>query len=130
MLNAALEAQQQGPTPVRQSAGQPVSGPRGGPWDPDLVHSRPGTWARKLSAGELITLAALCDMIIPADSKSPGASAVGVPAWINEYVSYDGNQNALVRLRGGLMWLNLESNKRFGRPFVRLSAAEKTQDLR
>lgn len=127
MLNAALEAQQQGPTPVRQSAGQPVTGPRGGPWDPDLIHSRPGTWPRKLSAGELVTLTALCDLIIPADSKSPGASAVGVPAWINEYASYEGNQNALVRLRGGLMWLNLESNKRFGRPFVRLTGAEKTQ---
>ncbi len=126
VLNGAIEAQQQGPTPVRQSA-SPRVGPRGGPWDPDLIHSRPGAWPRKLSASELITLAALCDVIIPADSKSPSASAVGVPAWINEYVSFEGNQNALVRLRGGLMWLNLESNKRFGRPFVRLTAAEKTQ---
>jgi len=127
VLDAAILEAQQGTPAQTKPQQQAVSGPRGGPWDPDLIHSRPGTWPRKLSGGELITLAALCDVVIPADSKSPGASAVGVPAWINEYVSYEGNQNALVRLRGGLSWLNLESNKRFGRPFVRLTAAEKAQ---
>jgi hypothetical protein len=52
---------------------------------------------------------------------------VGVPAWINEYVSFENNQNALVRVRGGLGWLNLESNRRFGRPFVRLTQPEREQ---
>ena len=121
---AVVEAQQAGGAkPVSQAPAR--VGPRGGPWDPDLIHPRPGSWPRKLSSGELITLSALCDVIIPADAKSPGASAVGVPAWINEYVSYDGNANALVRLRGGLSWLNLESNARYGRPFVRLTALER-----
>jgi hypothetical protein len=121
---AVLEAQQA--TPAQQPA-RPRVGPRGDAWDPDLIHPRPGTWARKLSSGELITLAALCDTIIPADSRSPSASAVGVPAWINEYVSFENNQNALVRVRGGLVWLNLESNRRFGRPFVRLTQSERAQ---
>ena len=130
VLDAAfLEAQGTPTTRPAVQAPAPPSGPRGGPWDPDLVHPRPGTWPRQLSAGELITLSALCDAIIPADAQSPRASAVGVPAWINEYVSapYEGQQNALVRVRGGLSWLNLESNKRFGRPFVRLSEGERTQ---
>ena len=121
---AVLEAQQA--SPKTQSAVPPVR-PRGDAWDPDLIHPRPGTWARKLSSGELITLSALCDTIIPADRKSPSASAVGVPAWINEYVSFESNGNALVRVRGGLVWLNLESNKRFGRPYVRLTQAEREQ---
>ncbi len=121
---AVLEAQQATPT---QQPARPRVGPRGDAWDPDLIHPRPGTWARKLSSGELITLSALCDTIIPADSRSPSASAVGVPAWINEYVSFENNQNALVRVRGGLVWLNLESNRRFGRPFVRLTQAERAQ---
>ena len=125
VLDAALSAQQ-GAAPVRQAAA-PLVRPRGDAWDPDLIHPRPGTWPRKLSSGELITLAALCDTIIPADAKSPSASAVGVPAWINEFVSYEPNQASLVRVRGGLMWLNLESNRRFGRPFVRLTAAEKAR---
>jgi gluconate 2-dehydrogenase gamma chain len=129
ILDAALPAQQGTPTaqPPSRPTLQPPVRPRGDAWDPDLLHPRPGTWPRKLSAGELITLSVLCDTIMPADHRSPAASAVGVPAWINEYVSYEGNQNALVRVQGGLMWLNLESNTRFGRPFPRLTAAERSQ---
>jgi len=125
ILDATLSEAQQGAPPRQAGAAAPAAGPRGGPWDPDLIHPRPGPWPRKLSSGELITLSALCDTIIPADEKSPSASAVGVPAWINEYVSHDSNQNALVRVRGGLAWLNLESNRRFGRPYVRLTQAER-----
>ncbi len=101
-------------------------GPRGGPWDPDLLH--PGKdWPRKLSVAELATLSVLCDMIIPADARSPSASAVGVPAWINEYVSApsDGQQRDLIRVRGGLVWLDLESRKRFGTAFRQASPSQR-----
>lgn len=122
---AVLEAQgasraQQPAPPVRRGV------PRGDAWDPDLLHPKKD-WPRKLSAAELVTLTALCDTIIPADAKSPAASTVGVSAWINEYVSHDSQQNALVRLRGGLAWLNLESTKRFGKPFRQASQAEREQ---
>ena len=126
----ALQAQ--GPpaqgTPMTSQTQGVRGGPRGAPWDPDLLHPKKD-WPRKLSAGELVTLSALCDTIIPADSKSPAASAVGVPAWINEYVSapYEGQQRDLVRVRGGLAWLNLESMKRFGKPFRQATAGERTQ---
>jgi len=115
----------QPPTPKPQS---PAIGPRGTATDPDLLHPRKD-WPRKLSARELATLAVLCDTIIPADDKSPAASTVGVPAYINEYVSapYDGQMRDLVRVRGGLAWLNTESNERFGKQFIRLSAAERSQ---
>jgi gluconate 2-dehydrogenase gamma chain len=105
-----------------------LSGPRGTASDPDLLRPKKD-WKRKLLASELVTLSALCDVIIPADAKSPSASAVGVPAYINEHVSapYDGNARDLVRIRGGLSWLNLESAKRFSKPFAKLSATEKTQ---
>lgn len=117
----ALAAQQPAAMPVRV-------GPRGTPTDPDLLHPR-ATWPRKLSAHELATLAVLCDTIIPADERSPAASTVGVPAYINEYVSapYDGQMRDLVRVRGGLAWLNTESAGRFGKPFGRLTATERTQ---
>ena len=36
-------------------------------------------WERVLSEAEMKTVTALCDVIIPADDKSPAASAVGVP---------------------------------------------------
>jgi gluconate 2-dehydrogenase gamma chain len=121
---AAAQAPQ-APTP---SPKPPAVGPRGTPTDPDLLHPKKD-WPRKLSARELATLSALCDTIIPADDKSPAASTVGVPAYINEYVSapYDGQMRDLVRVRGGLAWLNTESTERFGKTFVRLSAAERSQ---
>lgn len=120
------EAAQAAATPSQPAS--LLSGPRGTASDPDLLRPR-ANWPRKLSASELATLVALCDMIIPADAKSPSASAVGCPAYINEHVSapYDGNARDLVRVRGGISWLNLESSKRFGKTFARLTAAEKTQ---
>ena len=104
------------------------SGPRGTPTDPDLITPK-SPWPRVLSAGELLTLAALCDMIIPADAHSPSASTVGVPAYIDEYVSapYEWAEIARVRVRGGLVWLDVESDRRFSKTFTALTAAQKGQ---
>ena len=119
------------PAPKPRTAAAPVppkTGPRGTPTDPDLLNPK-STWPRLLSATELVTLAVLCDTIIPADEKSPSASSVGVPAYINEYVSapYDWAERALVRVRGGLTWLDVESGKRFGKRYSALMASERTQ---
>ena len=115
-------------TPMTSQTQGFKGGPRGGPWDPNLLRPKKD-WPRKLNATELATLTALVDVIIPADEKSPAASAVGVPAWINEYVSapYDGQQRDLVRVRGGLAWINQEAVRRFGKSFQRSSPEEKTQ---
>jgi len=103
------------------------TGPRGDAWDPDLINPKKDP-TRKLTAAEMATLAALADVIIPADAKSPSATAVGAHHYINEHVSAAGDSYArdLVRVRGGVSWLNLESQKRFSRSFVRLTAAQKT----
>lgn len=95
----------------------PSSNPRaaGTAWDPDLV-APSVPWERSLAADELASLAALCDVIIPADARSPSASAVGAPDFIDEWVSapYDGNRADQVLVRGGLAWLDRESGRRFG----------------
>lgn len=124
-LPAGTEAQA---VPAGQAPAAPAAHPRGTAWDPDLLHPRKD-WPRKLGATELLTLSALCDTIIPADARSPSASAVGVPAWINEYVSAptEGQLRDLVRIRGGLAWLNLESMKRFGKTFRYASAEQRTR---
>jgi gluconate 2-dehydrogenase gamma chain len=124
------EAQAKTAAAPAAAAAQPVrlsSGPRGTASDPDLQRPKKD-WPRKLNTTELTTLAALCDMIIPADDKSPSASKLGAPAYINEHVSapYDGNARDLVRVRGGISWLNLESDKRFGKVFAKLTHEQKT----
>jgi hypothetical protein len=119
----------QQPAPKPKQAPAPAGGPRGGPWDPDLIHPKPGGWPRLLSAREIATLTVLCDTIIPADDHSPAASTVGVPAYINEVVSapYDPQQRDLVRVRGGLAWLNNESRNRFGKAFAALTEKERAE---
>jgi len=88
MLPDAAAAAPVGPTPrallpmlddVQQSK---RNGPRGTPSDPVLQVAK-ADWPNKLQGRELATRSALCDMIIPADVKSPAASAVGAPAWLD-----------------------------------------------
>lgn len=98
------------------------------PSDPDLVN--PGAdWERVLTDDEMRTVAALCDVIIPADDRSPGASSVGVPDFINEWVSapYEAQRRDQIVIRGGLVWLNTESNERFGQPFAALSTTQQRE---
>lgn len=108
------------------AANAPRTGPRGTPSDPDLLHPKKD-WPRLLTARELATLTVLSDTIIPADAHGPAASAVGVPAWINEYVSHSTSARDLVRVRGGLAWLDSESLKRFGKVFAKLGESERHQ---
>ncbi|HYW51977.1 MAG TPA: gluconate 2-dehydrogenase subunit 3 family protein [Gemmatimonadaceae bacterium] len=128
---AVAEAQQPvaiTPRPKPGAKPLPTVGPRGTPTDPNLLNAK-AAWPRLLSAGELATLTVLCDMIIPADDRSPSASSVGVPAYIDEYVSapYDWAERALVRVRGGLGWLDIEGEKRFGKRFTALTVAQRTE---
>ena len=95
----------------------PTSNPRakGTAADPDLV-APVVPWQRSLSADELASLTVLCDVIIPADERSPSASQVGAPDFIDEWVSapYPRNERDAVLIRGGLVWLDRESAERFG----------------
>jgi len=114
--------------PVLDDQQRPVKrkGPRGTPSDPVLQVARPD-WPMKLSQRELVTLAALCDMIIPADDKSPAASTVGAHHYINEWASRPGGDTLLVRVRGGLVWIDRESQTRFGKRFHLATTAQRAQ---
>lgn len=98
----------------------------GTPTDPDMV-SPVVWWDLVLTEDELATLASLCDVIIPEDEHSPGAAALGAHAFIDEWVSapYDGNRDDLTLVRGGLVWLDIESTARFGDRFIDLTLEQK-----
>ena len=110
--------------PGATSGGNPRAA--GTPTDPDLV-SPVVWWELVLTEDELATLAALCDVIIPEDERSPGAAALGAHHFIDEWVSapYDGNREDLTLVRGGLVWLDIESAARFDARFTGLSQAQK-----
>ena len=87
--------------------------------DPNLL-KKEIPWPLVLTDAEMKTVKVLGDIIIPADENGPEASAVGVPEFINEWVSapYEQQQGDLVLLRKGLVWLDAESQKRFGKNYA------------
>ncbi|MCS4308173.1 hypothetical protein M2404_002528 [Rheinheimera pacifica] len=98
------------------------------PTDPDML--KPVVpWSMTLTQAELDDLAVLADIIIPADAQSPSAASLGAQHFINEWVSapYPQQKADLVLVRGGLLWLNGEAKKRFGKAFAQLSTAEQRQ---
>jgi gluconate 2-dehydrogenase subunit 3-like protein len=115
-------------TEASQSAAQvsPKILARRTPSDPDLIHPKIW-WTKLLTPGELATLAVLCDTIIPADDRSPSASRLGAPDYINEWVSApsEDHRRALVQVQGGIAWLDAESGRRFSRPFTGLEERER-----
>jgi hypothetical protein len=103
----------------------PVTAPGYGV-DPDLLNPAV-PWPLTLSGTELRAAAALCDMILPADGQYSAASSVGVPAFIDEWVSapYPRQQQDRALIVPGLAWIDAESVRRCGRPFAEATASER-----
>ena len=74
------------------------------------------------TAHEMSTIAVLSNIIIPADDKSGSATDAKVPDFI-EFIVKDMPEKQ-VPMRGGLLWLDLESNKRYGKPFVDINSQQ------
>jgi len=75
-----------------------------------------------LNEGELATVAILCDIILPATPTAGSATEAAVPEFI-EFIIKDLPYHQLP-MRGGLMWLNGESTKRFNKSFADCSSEE------
>lgn len=110
-----------------------AAAPTGKPYgtDPNLLKSyKPGDlWPLTLSEPQRQTVTALVDLILPADDRSPAASAVGVPAFIDEWISapYAIQQADRPVILEGLAWLDTESQKRFQTAFAQLDASRQSQ---
>jgi gluconate 2-dehydrogenase gamma chain len=70
---------------------------------------------------EYSTLARLTDVIIP-PTDTPGASAAGVPEYIDRVVALNAEHQPLIRT--GLAWLGRQASSRFSRDFLSLDEAE------
>lgn len=127
-LFAACETPEPSPSMPSAAGSNPLAA--GTRFDPDLLDPVV-PWERSLTSQELETLAALCDLILPADDRSPAASEVGAHEFVDEWVSapYEGMQKDKVLVRGGIVWLDAESERRFGdgSRFVGLTAAQQTE---
>lgn len=97
--------------------------------DPNLMEVyKPGQlWPLTFTPEQHATVSALCDVILPADERSPSASQLKVPDFIDEWVSapYPRHRRDRAQVLAGLAWVNAESRKRFKKSFVELSEGEK-----
>ena len=98
--------------------------------DPDRMNPAV-PWARTMTEGQLRTASALADLILPEDERSPAASAVGVPDFIDEWVSapYPQQQEDRERILAGLEWLEQRTRKRFDSSFASAAEPQKKEIL-
>ena len=74
---------------------------------------------------EMATIGVLSDIIIPRDDVSGSATDAKVPDFI-EFIVKDKPEHQ-TPMRGGLRWLDLQSNKQFGKPFTDVTAQQQLQ---
>jgi hypothetical protein len=107
--------------------GKPAA--RGYGTDPNLVKRyRAGElWLLTFTLAQRKTAAALCDTIIPADERSPGAAELEVHMFIDEWVSAPYPQHVQDRalVIEGLAWIERESTRRFGKSFAAATTDER-----
>jgi Gluconate 2-dehydrogenase subunit 3 len=104
---------------------------RGYGQDPKLLETyKPGDlWPLTFTKDQRRTAAVLCDVIIPADEKSPSASQLGVHDSIDEWISapYPRQQEDRKMTLDGISWLDGESKKRFKKSFADLGDGQRRQ---
>jgi gluconate 2-dehydrogenase gamma chain len=79
------------------------------------------------TAAEFRLVRTLADIIIPKDERSGSASDAGVPEFM-DFMMFD-QPVRQVAMRGGLAWLDNECNKRFDKPFLDCTDAQRTAVL-
>jgi hypothetical protein len=87
---------------------------------------------RFFTAAEWRTVNVLVDYIIPRDDRSGSATDARVPEFIDFMLSdelTDASQGSKDAMREGLAWLEAECGRRFSRPFVEVSDAQRRQIL-
>lgn len=114
MAATPLAACGESPSAFSWTPPEPITGPGYGR-DPNMLEpSFP--WPLTLTRTELAATTALVDLILPEDGTASSASAVGVPAFINEWVSapYPDQQKDRALIVPGFAWLDAESMQRNG----------------
>lgn len=93
----------------------------------DWEHARNGKLVGEkfLTDHELTTIGVLADIIIPADGVSGSATDVGVPAFI-EFMVKDIPAHQ-TPMRGGLKWLDVQSQRRYGKAFAECGESQQLE---
>ncbi|CAM3980405.1 Gluconate 2-dehydrogenase subunit 3 [Pedobacter westerhofensis] len=101
---------------TKEAAAQP------GRQDFEIARDQALKEAKFFNEHEMATIAILADIIIPKDGRSGSATDAKVPDFI-EFIVKDMPQHQ-TPMRGGLKWLDIQSNNRFQKPFSGGSSAQ------
>jgi hypothetical protein len=96
--------------------------------DPNLVKPEKAPWPRLMTAAQLQAAAALSDFILPASGTAPSATALGVPDFLNEWVSapYPDQLKDKAVLLDGMEALRLRARRQHGADLMALSPPPRT----
>ncbi len=93
--------------------------------DPNLMAPKV-TWPLTLSKAQRATVDLLGDLILPAGDKSPGAGALGVGGFVDEWISapYPSQRQDRELVLGGLIWLDAQSRALHQAPFAAIARSD------
>ena len=74
------------------------------------------------------TLQVLSDLILPAEGPSGSATQAGVPEFMDDWLTLQGDL-LKTEVLGGLTWIDMECNRHFGHDFAACSEAQQKQIL-
>jgi len=95
--------------------------------DPKLTAPEKAPWPRIMSAAQLQAAALMSDFILPASATAPAATALGVPDFLNEWVSapYPDQLKDKAIILDGLEALRLRAQRDHGKELTELAAADR-----
>ena len=98
---------------------------------PSLIMPPPSPWPKTLTQQQIALVSRLTDILVPASNGQPGAVQIGAVDVIDEWVSapyaqQQRDRDSILRL---LIWLDEESVRRFGQPFLTLNESEQFAQL-
>jgi hypothetical protein len=94
--------------------------------DPDLMTPKV-PWPLTLGKGQRATVDLLGDLILPRDERSAGAGALGVGAFVDEWISapYPTQRKHREQVLGGLIWLDAQSRALHGTTFDAIAPTQR-----
>lgn len=124
----AASAALQAPSVSFAAAATPVSAVGYGK-DADLLkaYQAGDLWPLTLTAEQRKLATVLCDLMIPAEGDAPGAAALGVVDFIDEWISapYPDGQRDRTMILEGFAWLDQQARSRFGKQFATIDPTQR-----
>jgi len=113
-------------------AGTFMPSPKGYGTDPNLNTVAPIPWDKVMSEHELKLTALLADLFLPGTAQSPSPSSLGIPDFIDEWISapYEEQMSDRPIIQDGLAWVDKDSQRQYGKDFASVTDAQRVEIMK